>query len=79
MDILPGDILNMKKPHPCGASKWTVLRVGIDFRIRCLGCGHEVMRPRTAVEKAIKTVERNGEILQRAQLIRKVKSADSPS
>ncbi|MDR1117615.1 MAG: DUF951 domain-containing protein [Oscillospiraceae bacterium] len=68
MDIRLGDILLMKKPHPCGSSKWTVLRIGMDFRIRCLGCGHEVMRPRTKVEKAVKSVERDGGTLNRQSL-----------
>ena len=37
-----GDIVNMKKPHPCGSKEWEVLRIGADFRIRCRGCGHPV-------------------------------------
>ena len=45
MDIRLGDILVMKKPHPCGEKKWLVLRTGMDFRLRCTGCGHEVMLP----------------------------------
>ena len=39
MDIRPGDVLEMKKKHPCGARRWEVLRVGMDFRLRCVGCG----------------------------------------
>ena len=58
MDIKVGDILELKKPHPCGDQRWLVLRIGADFRIRCLGCGREVMRPRTAVERAVKNVTR---------------------
>ena len=46
MDIQLGDVLTMKKPHPCGEKRWKVLRTGADFRLRCLGCGHEVMVPR---------------------------------
>ena len=46
MDIHVGDVLKMKKNHPCGSSEWTVLRVGMDFKLRCQGCGHEVMLPR---------------------------------
>lgn len=56
MDIQVGDVLQMKKPHPCGSREWTVLRVGMDFRLRCLGCGHEVMLPRVKAEKNIKKV-----------------------
>lgn len=56
MDIQVGDVLQMKKPHPCGSREWKVLRVGMDFRLRCLGCGHEVMLPRVKAEKNIKKV-----------------------
>ena len=58
MDIQLGDLLEMKKPHPCGEKKWIVLRVGADFRLRCTGCGHEVMTPRFKAEKNIRNVER---------------------
>jgi hypothetical protein len=56
MDIKVGDVLLMKKQHPCGNDRWQVLRIGADFKIRCLGCGHEVMLPRSKVEKNIKKV-----------------------
>ena len=56
MEIQVGDILVMKKPHPCGASRWLVLRTGADLRLRCTGCGHEVLAPRRKVEKSIKRV-----------------------
>lgn len=58
MDIRVGDKLMMKKKHPCGAVTFTVLRVGMDFKIRCDGCSHEMMLPRTKVEKSIKKVIR---------------------
>ena len=58
MDVRVGDILTMKKPHPCGEKRWLVLRVGADFRLKCLGCGREVMNPRSKVEKNIKNIER---------------------
>ena len=56
MDIVPGDILEMKKEHPCGSKIWLVLRVGMDFRLRCQGCGHEVMIPRVKAEKSCKKI-----------------------
>lgn len=56
MDIKVGDTLQMKKPHPCGSDEWLVLRVGMDFKLRCLGCGHEVMLPRKKAEKNIKKI-----------------------
>jgi hypothetical protein len=58
MDIRLGDILHMKKPHPCGEKRWLVLRTGADFRMRCMGCGHEVMVARFKAEKNIRVVER---------------------
>lgn len=61
MDIHLQDILVMKKPHPCGEKQWRVLRVGADFRLRCLGCGHEVMIPRSKAEKNLRQVLRDGE------------------
>ncbi len=56
MDIHVGDKLLVKKPHPCGAKEFLVLRVGADFKIKCAGCGHEVMVPRAKIEKNIKSV-----------------------
>ena len=49
-----GDIVRMKKSHPCGSSNWEITRTGMDFGIRCCGCGHEVMAPRRKLEKSIK-------------------------
>ena len=46
-----GDIITMKKPHPCGSKEWEVLRVGADFRLKCVGCGHQIMVARKLVEK----------------------------
>ena len=56
MDIHIGDKLKMKKPHPCGSSEWEVLRVGIDFRLKCCGCGHMIMIPRKQAEKNVKLI-----------------------
>ena len=61
MDIRVGDVLTMKKPHPCGSSDWLVLRTGMDFRLRCRGCGLEVMLPRSKAEKGIRTVRHTAE------------------
>ena len=58
MDVQVGDILVMKKEHPCGTKQWLVLRSGMDFRLRCQGCGHELMLPRSKAEKNIRQVER---------------------
>ena len=46
-----GDIVTLKKQHPCGSKDWEILRVGADFRLQCMGCGHMVMISRKLVEK----------------------------
>lgn len=61
MDISKGDVLLMKKKHPCGASKMLVLRSGMDFKLKCEGCGHEMMIARSKIEKNIKAVIKSGE------------------
>lgn len=61
MDVRIGDILVMKKAHPCGEKRWLVLRTGADFRLRCMGCGHELMTLRFKAEKNIKALERKAE------------------
>ncbi len=56
MDIQIGDIVTLKKQHPCGSKEWEVLRVGMDFRLKCMGCDHQVMIPRKQVEKNIRQI-----------------------
>ena len=46
-----GDIVKLKKTHPCGSSQWEILRVGADFRLKCMGCGHQIMIARRLGEK----------------------------
>ena len=58
MDVRVGDVLELKKQHPCGSREWLVLRVGMDFKLRCAGCGHELMLPRSKAEKTIKKIKR---------------------
>ena len=58
MDVRVGDILLMKKPHPCGKAEFDVLRSGMDFKLRCRGCGREVMLPRRKAEKNIRKILR---------------------
>lgn len=52
--------VELKKQHPCGSRVWTVLRVGMDVKLRCQGCGHELMLPRSKAEKAIKKIREEG-------------------
>lgn len=53
-----GDVIRMKKPHPCGSHEWEILRVGADFRLKCVGCGHQIMVSRTLVEKNTKEIKK---------------------
>ncbi|MDL2215567.1 DUF951 domain-containing protein [Ruminococcaceae bacterium OttesenSCG-928-N02] len=58
MDVQVGDTIQVKKAHPCGSNHFLVLRVGMDFKIRCTGCAREVMLPRAKIEKNIKKIIR---------------------
>ncbi len=55
-EIKVGDVLQMKKAHPCGSLEWEVLRVGMDFRLKCRGCGRMIMLPRNDVMKRMKKI-----------------------
>lgn len=52
------DIVKLKKKHPCGSFEWQILRVGADFRLKCLGCGHQLMMSRTLVEKSVRGIRK---------------------
>ena len=54
-----GDVVVLKKLHPCGSRDWEILRVGADFRLKCLGCGHQIMVPRRMVEKNTRVLKKN--------------------
>lgn len=56
MDIQVGDVLKLKKQHPCGSREWEVLRIGADFRLKCMGCGHQIMIARRQAEKNVKEI-----------------------
>ncbi len=53
MDYQIGDKVKTKKPHPCGSKEWEITRIGVDFKLKCLGCEHVIMLPR---EKALKSI-----------------------
>ncbi|MBP7347517.1 MAG: DUF951 domain-containing protein [Butyrivibrio sp.] len=59
MEINVGDVVKMKKAHPCGSYEWEILRVGADFRLKCLGCGHQIMIARRIIEKNIREIVKN--------------------
>ena len=58
LNISVGDTLIMKKEHPCGSKRFLVLRAGMDFRLRCEGCGREFMIPRSKMEHNVKSIEK---------------------
>ncbi|MDE6750605.1 MAG: DUF951 domain-containing protein [Lachnospiraceae bacterium] len=59
VDIQVGDVVKLKKQHPCGSKEWEVLRIGADFRLKCQGCSHQIMIARRLVEKNIREIKKN--------------------
>lgn len=57
-----GDVVKMKKKHPCGSQEWEILRVGADFRMKCMGCGHQIMISRKLVEKNTKGLRKKAKL-----------------
>ena len=58
MNYQVGDIVQMKKPHPCGTNEWEITRVGADIKIKCINCGRSIMLPRIEFNKKLKKVEK---------------------
>ncbi len=54
-----GQVVKMKKPHPCGANEWKIIRLGMDIRIKCLNCGRSVLIPRIKFERRVKEILEN--------------------
>ena len=67
MDLHLKDIVELKKIHPCGSKQWEITRVGMDIKLKCLGCGHELMLPRSKAEKSIRAVFREGKRVDKQQ------------
>jgi hypothetical protein len=61
MKLEVGDIVRLKKPHPCGGYEWKIHRAGIDFRIECVKCGHQLMISRIKLEKSFKKLIRQSD------------------
>lgn len=51
-----GDVLQLRRPHPCGADRWVVLRVGADLRLQCTGCHHQILVPRARIEQRVRRI-----------------------
>ena len=60
LEVHVDDVVRLKKPHPCGSTDWTVVRIGADIGLRCLGCGRRVMLPRRTLERRLKTFVSRG-------------------
>lgn len=54
LEVFVGDVVRLRKPHPCGSFEWTVVRLGADIGLRCHGCDHKVLLPRRTLEKRLK-------------------------
>ena len=57
-----GDIVRTKKQHPCGSKLWEITRVGVDFKLKCQGCGHVIILEREKAKKSITKIEKKAEI-----------------
>jgi len=68
LDISVGDIITTKKNHPCGSYDFEIMRVGIDFRIKCCGCEKQIWIERRNLEKRIKKISRDGETIEKKQI-----------
>ena len=55
-DLEMGDVLRLRKPHPCGGTDWIVVRLGADIGLKCLGCGRRILIPRRDVARRLKTI-----------------------
>ena len=75
MDIRLGDVLRMKKGHPCGGNEWEVQRVGMDFRLLCKKCGRMIMIPRKLAEKNLRQLTRDGVVYKPFELVKKTSEA----
>ncbi|MGD9498141.1 MAG: DUF951 domain-containing protein [Armatimonadota bacterium] len=56
MRLREGDIVRLKKPHPCGTNAWEIMRLGMDVKLRCTGCGHLVRLQRARLERRVREV-----------------------
>ena len=61
LDFRLGDVVRLRKPHPCGSTDWTVVRLGADIGLRCLKCEHRVLLDRAVVERRVKQFVSRGE------------------
>ena len=67
LQVVIGDVVRLRKPHPCGSYDWTVVRLGADIGLRCHGCGRRVLLPRRDLEKRLKTFLARGPAFEAAE------------
>lgn len=67
LELVVGDVLELRKPHPCGSLEWTVTGLGADIRMKCNGCGRRVLLPRRTVEKRMKRFSARGPAVELAR------------
>jgi len=68
LNLIVGDVITTKKKHPCGSFDFEVMRTGIDFRIKCMGCEKQIWIERRNLEKRIKKIHRDGETLSKEDI-----------
>lgn len=76
MEIVVGDVVELRKPHPCGSREWTVTGLGADIRLRCSGCGRRVLLPRRTLEKRLKRFVSRGPAFELADSILNEQESD---
>jgi hypothetical protein len=78
LQIVIGDVVRLRKPHPCGSHDWTVVRLGADIGLRCHGCGRRVLLPRRDLEKRLKTFISRGPAFEAADAAIASSARESP-
>lgn len=69
MEVRLGDVVRLRKPHPCGGYEWTVTRLGADIGIRCRTCGRRVLLPRSTFERRVKTFLERGPAVPESEIV----------
>lgn len=72
LNLIVGDVITTKKKHPCGSFDFEVMRIGIDFRIKCMGCEKQIWIERRNLEKRIKKIYRDGETLSKEDIVKNI-------
>jgi hypothetical protein len=78
LQVVIGDVVRLRKPHPCGSYDWTVVRLGADIGLRCHGCGRRVLLPRRDLEKRLKSFLSRGPAFEAAEAALSGAATESP-